>query len=70
MIELVSPKGFLWSGEDNTSPQIKKVMGKNVDEYEALFYRGYCYCAGLWLTRLFLSRRIVATTSCITTIKK
>jgi hypothetical protein len=31
MFELVIPKGFLWSGEDNTSPQIKNVTGKNVD---------------------------------------
>jgi len=70
MIELVSPKGFLWSGEDNTSPQIKKETGKNVDEYKALFYRGYRHCACLWLTHLFLIRRIVATTGCITTIEK
>ena len=71
MIELVSPKGFLWSGEDNTSPQIKKVTGKNVDEYKALFNRDYSRCAAaLWLSRFFLSRRIVATTGCITTIKK
>jgi len=70
MIELVSPKGFLWSGEDNTSPQIKRETGKNVDDYAALFYRGYCHCAGLWLTSLFLVGRIVTTTGCITTIKK
>jgi len=31
MIDLITPKGFLWSGEDNTSPQIKTVTGKNVD---------------------------------------
>jgi hypothetical protein len=37
MIELVTPKGFLWSGEDNTSPQIKKVTGKNVNEYKRYF---------------------------------
>jgi hypothetical protein len=43
MFELVSPKGFLWSGEDNTSPQIKKVRGKNVKAYEqSLFYRSHC----------------------------
>jgi hypothetical protein len=34
---LITPKGFLWSGEDNTSPQIKLVTGKNVDEYAAYF---------------------------------
>jgi hypothetical protein len=38
MFELVTPKGFLWSGEDNTSPQIKKVTGKNVDEYEPAYF--------------------------------
>jgi hypothetical protein len=27
MIDLITPKGFLWSGEDNTSPQIKMVTG-------------------------------------------
>jgi len=70
MIELVRPKGFLWSGEDNTSPQIKKETGKNVDEYKALFYRGDSHCAGLWLTHLFLVRRIVTIGSCITTIKE
>ena len=54
MIELVSPKGFLWSGEDNTSPQIKKVTGKNVDDYTALFYSGNSHGIGWGLTRLFL----------------
>jgi hypothetical protein len=38
MFELVTPKGFLWSGEDNTSPQIKKVTGKNVDEYKQGYF--------------------------------
>jgi hypothetical protein len=55
MIELVNPKESLWSGEDNTSPQIKKVTGKNVDDNRVLFYRGYSHCAGLWLTHLFLT---------------
>jgi len=35
---LITPKGFLWCGEDNTSPQIKRETGKNVEEYATLFY--------------------------------
>jgi hypothetical protein len=38
MIELITPKGFPWSGEDNTSPQIKNVTGKNVDEYKTDYF--------------------------------
>jgi hypothetical protein len=34
---LITPKGFLWSGEDNTSPQIKQVTGKNVDDLQYYF---------------------------------
>jgi len=35
---LITPKGFPWSGEDNTSPQIKQVTGKNVDDDEPGYF--------------------------------
>jgi len=35
---LITPKGFLWSGEDNTSPQIKKVTGKNVGVFKQVYF--------------------------------
>jgi hypothetical protein len=34
---LITPKGCLWSGEDNTSPQIKEETGKNVDDLQSYF---------------------------------
>jgi len=34
---LITPKGVLWSGEDNTSPQIKQVTGKNVEIMQFYF---------------------------------
>jgi len=55
---LITPKGFLWSGEDNTSPQIKQVTGKNVDDYAVLFYWGYCHRIRGWFACFFLIRGI------------
>jgi len=51
---LINPKGFLWCGEDNTSPQIKKMSGKNVDGYEPATLRKRLrkYC---WQVQLFFA---------------
>jgi hypothetical protein len=72
MFELVTPKGFPWSGEDNTSPQIKKITGKNVKAYKQwLFYRSHrcCVRVRLRLTNFLFTFRI-ATRRSIATIKK
>jgi len=73
MFELVTPKGFPWSGEDNTSPQIKKVAGKNVKTYkQRLFYRSHRRCARVRLrfTDFLFIFRIATRIRSIAAIKK
>jgi hypothetical protein len=65
---LITPKGFLWSGEDNTSPQIKKVTGKNVDDYQAIYEAIATVLVGGSVA--FFSSGNNYPTSCIATIKK
>lgn len=38
MTKWIIPKDFLWSGEDNTSPAIERLPGKNVDEYKLYYF--------------------------------